>query len=298
MKYLQQQITDFTSTNLTEVHLPWSAAISYAVDAIVLVGTELYTSIVAANQGNEPILEANLDIKWFKSGVSNKFSMLDLASNTKAVFTGSMFVEFTQGTMRTLAIGNYGADSITVEVRTAGIVTYTYTTASSTNLYVYDWWSYLYTPYGYAVNRAIKIELPTIGDTVRIIFNKSAESTETSCGFLVGGSAIEMGESLFGVGFKFNSFATKEFDTFGTLKITKRSVQDLVDFTTEISSYDLTRVKRNIKEIYNDIVCFIVDDSDNETYENIITFGIIQDASIILNGPVLSTVAWSILEVI
>ena len=109
-----------------------------------------------------------------------------------------------------------------------------------------------------------------------------------------------MGETLYGVNFKFNSFATKEFDAFGTLSVLKRGVQDIVDFNTVIQHTEkgLMTTKREIKEVYDDVIAFILDTSETSQYENMITLGTIQDANVVLNNGTVYNIAWSVIEVI
>ena len=73
---------------------------------------------------------------------------------------------------------------------------------------------------------------------------------------------------------------------------------DLVDFETVISSNYLPRMRRELKKIYDEIVLFIVDERDNSNYENLMTLGVIQDASVLLENSVESVMTFSILEAV
>jgi len=303
MQYVSQQITSFLATNLTDTYLDYNPSTTYTFESgtptnasVARYGTYYYRSLVNSNVGNTPPEYEN--IKWIKWEVSNKFAMLDLSAQSKSRFTGDMYVEFLQGQMTTLGIGNYEAEYLTIEIKDAlDVVLWTYNTTSSLNENVTDYYSYIYEGYGYQVDIAFKIDLPLFGYKVKVTFHKSAESTTSACGFLVGGIPVNMGSTLYGVNFSFTSYAIKEFDSFGTLTITKRAVQDLVDFETSIDSLDLVALKREIKKVYNDIVMFIVDDKTN-LYENLITLGTIQDVSVVLDNPVNSIMSFSIIEAV
>ena len=297
MNYLKQEIIDFTSTNLTESVAEWSAATTYAVGDLAKKGTYIYKSAIASNLNNDP--EEYNDIKWLKYQISNKYAMLDLSANSKSEYTGSLTVTFTQNRMSTLAIGNYDATTISVEVLDELDATiWSYESEDTLNENVSDWWDYIYSDYGYEVNRGIKIELGRIGTSVRVTFNSSVDVPITACGYLVGGEKVDMGCTLYGVSFTYNSFATKEFDTFGTLNLIKRGVQDLVDFNTVIDNSQLQSSRRKIKSIYNDIIVFIVDEQEDSNHENLLTLGVIQDASTVLSNPTKTTISWSVVEVI
>ena len=303
MQYLAQQITSFLDTNLTDTYSDWSSSTTYSFESgtptnasVARYETYYYRSVVNSNLNNNPVTTEN--IKWTKYGVSNKFAMLDLASNTKSVYnSGNLYVTFLQNQINTLTIGNYEAETITVQILTeSNSVVWEYTTDSSTNDLVEDYWTYIYTDYGYEVDRAVKINLPISDYKIKVIFNKSTEASRTACGYLVAGEAIDMGTTLSSINFKFNSFALKTTDDWGTLTITKRAVQDLVDFETIIDSDRLQTYKRQLKTIYNDIVVFIVDESESSNYENILTLGVIQDASIVLTDLDKTIISYSIIE--
>ena len=304
MQYVAQEITGFTSTNLTDTYNDWSSATTYKFEtgtptnaSVCRVGTYYYRSLANGNIGNEPT--ANEDVKWIKWGVSNKYAMLDFSAQSKSTFTGDLYVIFKQNQIRTLGIGNYEAETVRIEILdTLDNVLWTYETDSSVNENVIDYWSYIYEDYGYKVDRSFKIDLPLIGDRVKVTFNKSAESTATACGFLVGGKAVNMGETLNNVEFSFNSYAIKQFDDFGALTITKRAVQDLVDFETIIDTKETVNLKRGIKKIYNDIIMFILDESETSDYENLITLGTIQDASVVLTEFDKTIISYSIIEAV
>ena len=304
MEYVSQQITAFTATNLTDTYDDYNPATTYTFEtgtptnaSVCRVGTYYYRSLINGNIGNEPT--ANEDVKWIKWGVSNKHAMLDFSAQSKSTFAGDLYVIFKQNQIRTLGIGNYEAETITIEILDAsGNVLWSYETDSSVNENVIDYWSYIYEDYGYQVDRAFKIDLPLVGDRVKVTFNKSSESTIASCGFLVGGLAVNMGETLTNIDFSFNSYAIKEFDDFGKLTITKRAVQDLVDFETAIDTNEIVNLKREIKKIYNDIIMFVLDESETSNYENLITLGTIQDASVILTEFDKTIISYSIIEAV
>ena len=50
--------------------------------------------------------------------------------------------------------------------------------------------------------------------------------------------------------------------------------------------------------MYNDVVVFILDERDESNYENMLTLGTVQDASVVLSNAVLYNIAWSVIEVI
>ena len=307
MQYVRQQITEFLSTNLTQEFPDWSALNPYTLEvtaptsaSVVRDGNYYYRNLLTSNTGFKP--SEYLNTKWVKWKVANNFAMIDLSSSTKSVLVGGA-IDATFAltpSMDTIGIGYYEARNITVELLDGlNNVVWTTTTEVTLSNSVVDWWTYMYGDYGYESDRAIMIKFPpALGTKCRVVFNESTESTRTACGFLVCGEAVDMGQTRRGVRLSFNSFASKQYDDFGTLSIVKRSVQDLIDFETEINAYEIGTMRRRIKDIYNDIVLFVVDETEDSSYENLLTLGVVESASEILTNAKLSTISWSVFEAI
>lgn len=311
MEYVRQEITTLTSTNLTDMFNDWSPLTNYYVEpdnaltnnSVARVGSYYYRcvdgNVSAPCVGKNPIEYENQ--KWVKYGVSNKHGLIDLSSQSKSVFEGgNLTVTFPQNKIRTLGIGNYEADTITIQVLASNgtTVLWTYTTDSTINDNVMDYYTYTYEDYNYQVDRALKVDIGIDGAFIKITFNKSIDATRTACGFLIGGVAVNMGTTLMGITFSFNSFAEKTTDAFGSLTITKNAVQDLIDFETTIESGRLPETRREIKRVINDIVMFILDENDVGNYENLLTLGVIQDCSVLLDNHVEAVLSFSIMEAV
>ncbi|MCI4437552.1 MAG: hypothetical protein JHC33_12160 [Ignisphaera sp.] len=54
--------------------------------------------------------------------------------------------------------------------------------------------------------------------------------------------------------------------------------------------------KRKIKSIYNDIIVFILDERDTSPFENMITLGVIESSSVVLDDGEYTTMSWNIVE--
>lgn len=307
MQFVKQEITEYVDTNLTEEFDEWSPTTTYIVEennnltnaSVVRYGTYYYRSVTSNNLNFNP--EEYENIKWVKYKVSNKFAMLDMSANSKSIVeNGDMFVIFPQNYMEVLGFGNYEADTILVELLAEDMTTVVWSkeTISLINLNVYDYWDYMYEPYIIDSNHTVKMDIPLLGKFVRVTFRQQNLNNRSVCGYMIGGKPIKMGKALMGVKFSYNSFATKEIGTLGSLEIKKGAVQDIVDFETVISSNYLPRMRRELKKIYNEIGLFIVDERENSQYENLMTLGVIQDASVLLENVVESVMTFSVLEAV
>lgn len=175
-------------------------------------------------------------------------------------------------------------------------ILYTYTESYDKNNAVTDYYSYIYEPYSTSVDRGKLLYLKMFGSSIRVTLYAEVSRNYASCGYLVAGVGVPMGDTSYGVNFSFHSYSVKNTDAFGVLSVTKRGVQDLIDFETTIDSSILADTKRKIKEVHDEIVVFVLDEQEDSTYENIVTLGIIENVSTVLKNPVLTTIAWSIHE--
>ena len=305
MYYIKQELTEFTSTNLTDTYSDWSPTITYIVEpdnaltsaSIARFGAYYYRSVTSTNLNFNP--ETYSNIKWVKYSVSNKYAMLDMSSNSKSVVVGGdLTVTFLQNQSSILGIGNYEADYITIEILApdGGTILWTYDTPSNINANVYDYYDYIYEPYNLDQDFTTKVNLPLQGRYVRMTFHKLPLTDNSACGYLIVGNPVYIGMSLMGVKFGYNSLTTKEISSFGNLDIKKSFVQDIVDFETVIASAYLPRMRRELKKIYDEIVLFVIDERDVSEYENLMTLGVIQDASVVLENNVESVISFSLVE--
>ena len=305
MQYIKQELTEFTSTNLTDSYPDWSPTITYIVEpdnaltsaSIARYGSYYYRSVTSTNLDFNP--NSYEDIKWVKHSVSNKYAMLDMSSNSKSVFEGGdLTVTFLQNQSSILGIGNYEADYITIDILAPNGTTilWTYETPSNINANVYDYYDYIYEPYLLDQDFTTKINLPIQGRYVRLTFHKLSLTNRSACGYLIVGNPVDMGMSLMQPKFGYNSLTIKDISSFGNLDIKKSFVQDVVDFETVIASTYLPRMRRELKKVYDEIVLFIIDERDVSEYENLMTLGVIQDASVVLENNVESVISFSVIE--
>ena len=305
MYYIKQELTEFTSTNLTDTYSDWSPTTTYIVEpdnaltsaSVVRFGAYYYRSVTSTNLNFNP--ETYSNIKWVKHSVSNKYAMLDMSSNSKSVVVGGdLTVTFLQNQSSILGIGNYEADYITIEILAPDGVTilWTYDTPSNINANVYDYYDYIYEPYNLDQDFTTKVNLPLQGRYVRMTFHKLLITNRAACGYLIVGNPVYIGMSLMGVKFGYNSLTTKEISSFGNLDIKKSFIQDIVDFETVIASTYLPRMRRELKKVYDEIVLFVIDERDVSEYENLMTLGVIQDASVVLENNVESVISFSLVE--
>ena len=308
MQYVKQEIKEFVETNLQDIYDEWNPNTTYTVEtnnnaltnaSMVRFGAFYYRSVTENNKGYNPVQYEN--IKWVKHSVSNKFAMLDMSANSKSIIqNGDITVVFEQNYIELLGFGNYEAEYIEVELLDSDMTTVLWSknTSNRINENVYDYWDYIYAPYFNESDHTETMVIPLLGTYIRVTFREQPFFERASCGYLIGGSPVFMGNTLNGVTFGYNSFTSKEVTPFGNLEIIKRGVQALVDFETVIPSNYLPRMRRELKTVYDEIILFVLDERDNSPYENLMTLGVIQDAGVVLENPVESLMTFSVIEAV
>lgn len=306
MYYVKQQITGFTASNLTETYPEWNPATTYIFQetsptsaSIVRYGSWYYRSLINGNLNFDP--ETYENVKWVKYQVANSHAMLDLSAQSKSRLAGDISVTFALPTMADIiGVGYYEADTVLIELLDdLNNVVWSQETASTYSENVYDWYTWTFAEKIQDLDRSIAIRIPIyIATKARVTFNRFIYQTESACGFLICGQAQDMGSTLNGASFKFNSYSIKDTDDFGNISIVKRSIQDTVDFDTTVDRAVFMRKKRTIKADYDTIMMFVLDDDVQVTSESMVTLGVIQDASPVFDEFDKSVIAWSVIEAI
>jgi len=311
MRIVPQEISksDIISSTVVDEYNIWDSNKTYSPSATlsndnIALFNEYYYRSVAVTTGDTPL--ENEGTKWIKWGVSNKYSMFDLRSTTSSSSDNQdIVVEFDRGFINSIVIGNYVAKQVKIEVvdKTTNDVYETIYKDSSVNQYVFDYWDYIYEPYFNDVSRGLYFEINKyesgVNNTkIRVTFVVDPITNTTSCGYLIGGEYLNMGETLDNVKFNFNSFSTKTTDDYGIITITKRSVQDLIDFETKIPREESVLIKNRVKKQYDDISAFVIDENNSGTFDNMITLATISDISTIVTNIDSTIMSWSIHETI
>jgi hypothetical protein len=293
MRFVKQAITSYTSPNISPEFADWSPLTTYAVGDKVLYGNYIWINSKTANLNNEPSFES---VVWSKYGTSNYHSLIDTQAKTFTTVNDDLIVTFPLGYIDTLAIGYYTAQTLKIEnLDSLGNVLRTQEVVQSVNEEVFDYYEYIYEPYSLSTDKAKYFNIVRAGTQIRVTFSKGIFDG-VSCGFLVGGTAVNMGRTVEGVKLGWNSFSLRNTDDFGIMSITKRADQDLIDFETSIDTVNLMSFRRKAKQYKDEIVAFIVDDNESSIFENIVTLGVMQEMQPVATNSDETILTWSILE--
>ena len=294
MRFIPQAITSYSSTQITPEYASWSNSTTYAVGDKVMYDKYIWICSYAGSLNFQPQEDSPHLTKW---GVSNYYSLIDPQSQTKTTVIGSdLIVKFPAGYIDTIAIGYFTAQTVRIEnLDASNNVLLTQEYYQSINEDVFDYFDYIYAPYSDSTDKAKYFNIIKAGTQIRVSFLKGIYSG-VSVGFLVGGTAINMGKTVENVKLGWQSFSLRTTDDFGIMSITKRADQDLIDFETAIDTVNLMSFRKKAKQYKDEIVAFIVDDTELSMFENIVTLGVMQEMQPVASNNDKTILTWSILE--
>lgn len=294
MRFVKQAITSYTSATVTPEYSDWSSTTTYNIGDNVLYGNYIWKNSYTSNLNNIPSDESPY---WVKFGTSNYYSLIDPQSKTKTTVIGNdLIVKFPANYIDTIALGYFTAQTVRIEnLDASDNVLLTQEYYQSINEDVFDYYDYIYSPYSDSTDKAKYFNIIKAGTQIRVSFLKGIYSG-VSVGFLVGGTAINMGKTVEGVKLGWQSFSLRTTDDFGIMSITKRADQDLIDFETAIDTVNLMSLRRKAKQYKDEIVAFIVDDTESSVFENIVTLGVMQEMQPVATNNDKTILTWSVLE--
>ena len=278
MNYCQQEIDSFTDSNIVYLADAYNEATTYGFGDLVRVGNYQYKSYLDGNLGNNPVGE--LGIYWIEWQAANDFAALDLFSESKTEWTGDGWVEFNRGTNDVVGIGNFKATQVLIKYYDEShILLDTEEYNFSNNGDVYDEWSYGYAGFTDSTSRVIFKYLKRIGTTMRIEFIDKDE-TNTYCGFLVSGRAVDMGDTLDNV-----SFPDK--------RIGSRTV-NVANFSTTMDKSLILRKTSSAKSLVDEPMMFIIDPLESSSFDNLVIIGKINKVDAVFENMNKNNISWEI----
>lgn len=281
MIYIQQEINEFTYSNIENTTPTYNPTSNYMLGDMVRVGNYEYKSLFGTegvpNKGNDPL--NSLGISWFEYGSSNEYACLDPYPETKTIWEADGIVEFLRGAKNVLAIGNFTASNVKLEyLDYNNTVLETQEFTFSNNEGVYDEWTYGYGGFTSNTANTIYFQLKPIGSKIRITFSKNGNPTD--CGFMTAGGANNCGYTLESVSFPDKRVGDRIIPT--------------ASFTTIVNNTRLMRTMNEAKKLINETVLFIIDEDLNSKHENMIFLGKIVKCDGVANNLDKNQINWQV----
>ena len=287
MIFVEQVITEFTYSNITETVEAWNPTTEYLVGEKARVGSYHYKSTYGTeaipNIGKEPL--TNLGLAWVKleNEPSNTYACLDPYEETKTTWEADGILEFERGSKNTLGIGNFTATQVKIEyVNALNEVIDTQIFNYSINTQVFDIVSYIYAPVTTSQNRVVYVSLKLKGTKIRVTFSRGGASTD--CGYMIAGIAMNMGTTLNKVDFPFTTIGTK--------------IQEVANFNTSLPKNRVLLDAKEAKALINKTMMFIIDESENSSHQNMVIVGKIKQCSPSAEVATENQISWQIEQTI
>ena len=254
-----QEITEdeIISNNAPSVVALYAPATNYAIGADARVGNYVYRSVATPNTGKTPT--ENLGIFWMYWSPSNPHALFDLFQDTVTNFTADGIVVFKRGLKDTIGIGNFVATNIKIEYLDALNVVLLTENYSVPRRDVFDNYDLIYAAFNFDGSNydTIFASIKKVGINIRVTIQNDTKAT--SCGYLVAGQAVYMGDTLADVSFPDRIIGT---DTIA-----------VANFDTSVSSNILLPTSDSAKRVRKIPMMFVIDDSTTSKFQNMVIIG-------------------------
>ena len=234
--------------------------------AINTSGTQsgTHTAVVQANYSRSP--DTNPDF-WKEIGYTNPYKVLDLLRNSQSTRASPLQVTITPGE-RADAIGITGlaGDQVQVKVKVGGVEKYSYTEDLRIRE-VLGWYDYFFQPFSTRVKFA-RFDLPPYSDAV-IEVTVSAASGNVSCGAIVVGRSVYIGDVQLDADDDANNFSLIDRDDFGNAELQrKRSVP--ISNVEVLADRSLVKKIRALRELLNAVPAIYagLEDTSDDYFES------------------------------
>lgn len=242
----------------------------------------IYESQIDNNQGNPPAIDDGT--KWLDIGPTNRWAMFDLLRNTATTVASPLTVVITPG-RRIDSIGLVGlvADEVEITVTVDAVDVYTVTRNLSTRR-VTSWREYFFEPFSTASALAL-FDLPPFTDAV-ITVTISRTSGMVSCGGLLIGTSVYIGELLYEAVSDAQNFSRVERNFAGDASLTPRRSIPKVTGNVRFDKA-ITNKIRDVRTALNAVPALWsgLDDVDSEYFEAVLILGFYKQFSINLDLP-------------
>jgi len=297
MLLLKQQIIEFLSTNLEQPYAKWIETATYNAKDYVIYKNHLYQCIVNENINIKPDLNTG---KWLLFGVDNAYASVDLRSHTKSELLTDAdkllpYMEFVFSAVGFTYIGFSQVQGSMLEILeydTAGNLLRTTTEAiGADRVCAINWYNYYFCeiPDDTALGRGKPIDylftgiLPTTAK-IAVRVHKNSDGV-ASLSAMVGGKAVQIGNTQYGVEIGIIDYSEKKTDEYGITTLTERESREVMTLDIEFPAKSAQAVKREVKAHLGIPIMFIADESTDSLFEHLIMFGYIEDyRSYITNG--------------
>tara|TARA_R110000782_G_scaffold270373_1_gene370636 strand:+ start:4257 stop:5105 length:849 start_codon:yes stop_codon:yes gene_type:complete len=218
-------ITDAMLTSSTAPendHPAWNAGTAYVTgNRVILASTHRRYEALAASTGINP---ASDPTKWLDLGPTNRWAMFDARVGTATTRTASLQAMLAPGAVDAVALIDTDAESATVTLTVDGVTNYTSTQSFNLGGNAIDnWFSWFFEPIG-RKSTLLFLDVPVYANgVVTVTIARDNPADIVSCGSLLLGRQLSLGDTEHGVDIGIIDYSRKETDQFGVISVVERA---------------------------------------------------------------------------
>lgn len=278
-----------TASNVAENDAPaWASGGSYSAGQQVLDNHHVFEWLgsAAGNTTVRPSEDMSVPVKWLDTGADNRYRMFDKQAGTKWLIgrktTNPELIDVTiQSGQVVNSVGLIGVSgaSVTVTMESPGEGIVYDRTVQMADTGVMSWYDYFFAPFDRRDNLAL-FDLPAYGNaSVRVQI--SAPGGTAATGMLIIGSAVNIGDAVYGTGVGLDNYTNTTEDEFGNVTITPRGSRRVVEFDVRIPTNEHGSVLRTLERLKDTAALYVGDPDKDST----ITVGRYERLRIIISNP-------------
>lgn len=274
-------LTSSTAADPSNSEVAWVSLHSYVVgnQVIVVAQKRKYECIVNVSGSTSPELDAT---HWADIGPSNEWAMFDRKIGTSTTLASPLTVVVEPGTIGGLALMEcVGRQAqITYKDAASGTTVYTNTVSLDGTIIgsVYEWFFEDYEQLSDFVLTDLPAQFPNGQLTVSI----TATSGSVSCGVMIVGKVLVIGETIDQPTFTIIDYSIKEADSQGAVDVVERDYIKLGSFKVLTAANDFNRLSRRLASIRATPILYIGIDDELGAYQAFIIYGYFESFSIVV----------------
>lgn len=279
-------VTDamLTGSSVSENDHPvWSSGTAYGAGAkVILPATHRRYEALVSSTGVNP---AGDPTKWLDLGPTNRWAMFDDRVGTATTRTSSVQTILSPGAIDAVALIDTDAESATVTLSADGVQHYSRTQSFNLGGNAIDnWFSWFFEPIG-RKSTLLFLDVPVYANgVVTVTINRDNPADIVSCGTLLVGRQLSIGETEHGADIGIIDYSRKEADQFGVVSVVQRAFAKRMTARVVMQTDAVDDVHRNLAALRATPVLWI----GSEAFESLTVFGFYKEFSIDLSYPTVS----------
>lgn len=300
MKICENVITAYQSANFTEDETAWTSGAVFNNGDEIREGNFIY-KYAGIDGTNSDVAPFDGSIDWLLQRPSNYYAMLDSRPESRTsdqtVVADEIIVSIDLNNVDTIVLLNLDATTVNISIEDLNTSTIVYDMDFDLNdsTEIVDALSYYFSPFVF--KQTVYASTPLYGNArATITITKTGDFAK--CGRLFAGQSYDLGITLFNVTQNLESYSIRQVDEFGTPTLRTRGSVYNSRFNILAPASRTENLKRKRKELDAIPILFIGDESESSIFENMLSYGLWEDATMQITNPVKTQMNLSVKELL